>query len=63
MPKIRSLKINEHFRKVLRANRVHNNYFSIFFTKNFLTTDKSENILFISFITKKKLEMLLKGIE
>ena len=53
MIKLESLKKNFHFRKTLKEKKVHTDFFSVFAVKNFLPK-KNNNILFISFVMKKK---------
>ena len=58
MVKLESLKKSNQFRKALKK-KIHTDYFSIFAAKNFIKRKRSNNLL-ISFIMKRKLEMLLK---
>ena len=58
MIKLESLKKSDHFKLVLKGKKVHTNLFSVFATKNFLKSKR--NILFISFITKKKIGNAVK---
>ena len=58
MIKLESLKKSDHFKLVLNGKKVHTNFYSIFSTKNFLKSKK--NILFISFVTKKKIGNAVK---
>ena len=50
--KISSLSKNEDFKKILSGKKINNNYSTIFFKK---LTNKSNNRLNLSIITKKKL--------
>ena len=59
MVKLESLKKSNQFRKALKEKKVHTDYFSIFAAKNFFKPKYKANLL-ISFVMKKKLEMLLK---
>ena len=59
MVKLESLKKSNQFKKVLEKNKIHTLYFSLFAAKNFYKP-KFRNDLLISFVIKKKLEMLLK---
>ena len=53
MIKLESLKKNNHFKLALKEKKVHTDFFSIFAAKNFFP--KKENLLYISFIMKKKI--------
>ena len=57
--KIVALSKNEEFKSLLKQKRVTNKYVTIFFGK---LINKNKNKLNISFVTKKKLEMLLREI-
>ena len=59
MIKLESLKKNSHFRKTLKEKKVHTDFFSVFAIKNFLPK-KNNNILFISFVMKKKIGNAVK---
>ena len=59
MVKLESLKKSNQFRLVLKEKKFHTDYFSIFAAKNFIKPKHKANLL-ISFIIKKKLEMLSK---
>ena len=59
MVKLESLKKSNQFKKALKEKKVHTDYFSIFAAKNFFKPKHKSNLL-ISFVMKKKLEMLLK---
>ena len=59
MVKLESLKKSNQFRKTLKEKKVHSDYFSIFAAKNFFNPKHKANLL-ISFVIKKKLEMLSK---
>ena len=54
--KIVSLSKNEDFKSILNGEKISNKYSTIFFKK---LSKKNNKKLNISFITKKKLEMLL----
>ena len=58
--KIASLSKNEDFKSILSGKKISNKYLTIFFKK---LSDKDETKLNISFITKKKLVMLLEEIK
>ena len=55
--KISSLSKNEDFKSLLTGKKITNKYLTIFFKK---LSGKNNNKLKISFVTKKKLEMLLR---
>ena len=59
MVKLESLKKSYQFKKSIKRKKVHTVFFSIFATKNFYKARHETNLL-ISFVMKKKLEMLLK---
>ena len=55
--KISSLSKSEAFKNLLKGRKISNPYSTIFFKK---ITTKNNKLLNISFVTKKKLAMLLK---
>ena len=59
MIKLESLKKNIHFKSVLKEKKVHTDFFSIFAAKNFIS-NKNKNILYISFVMKKKIGNAVK---
>ena len=59
MVKLESLKKSNQFRKALKEKKIHNDYFSIFASKNFIKPQKKGNLL-ISFIMKKKIGNAVK---
>ena len=56
---LESLKESNHFKKVLKQNRVHSEFFSIFAAKNFYKPKYKTNLL-ISFVMKKKIGNAVK---
>ena len=52
MIKLKNLKSNFHFRRLLGQKKIHTNYFSVYFGKNLMKENK--NKLNISFLMKKK---------
>ena len=58
--KISSLSKNEDFKFLLNGKKINNKYLTIFFKK---LSNKNNKNLNISFVTQKKLEMLLKEIK
>ena len=58
--KIVALSKNEEFKNLLNQKKVSNKYVTIFFGE---LVNKDHKKLNISFVTKKKLEMLLKEIK
>jgi len=54
MIKLESLKKNNHFKLALKEKKVHTDFFSIFGAKNFIPKN-NKNLLYISFIMKKKI--------
>ena len=54
MIKLESLKKNIHFKLALQEKKIHTDFFSIFAAKNFISR-KNKNLLFISFVMKKKI--------
>ena len=59
MVKLESLKKSNQFKKVLKEQKVHTNYFSIFAAKNFYKPKYKTNLL-ISFVIKKKIGNAVK---
>ena len=59
MIKLESLKKNDHFKLVLKEKKTHTDFFSIFAAKNFIPT-KNKNLLYISFVIKKKIGNAVK---
>ena len=57
--KLESLKKNNHFKLTLKEKKVHSDFFSIFAAKNFISS-KNKNLLYISFIMKKKIGNAVK---
>ena len=58
MVKLESLKKSHHFKKVLKQEKTHTDYFSIFGTKDFIKTKKGR--LSLTFIMKKKIGNAVK---
>ena len=54
MTKLESLKKNSHFQKVLKNRIINNDCFTIYRSKNFLTKNRENKKLYISFVMKKK---------
>ena len=52
MIKLKNLKSDLQFKKLLGQKKIHTDYFSVYFGKNLIT--KKNNKLNISFIIKKK---------
>ncbi len=52
MIKLKNLKSNFQFRKLLGQKKIHTDYFSVYFGKNLMK--ENDNKLNISFIIKKK---------
>ena len=52
MPKLESLKKNDHFKLVLKGKKLHTDFFSIYAKKNFIKSKK--DVLNISLVMKKK---------
>ena len=60
MIKFRSLNQNKEFLKLLKKKRINSKYFTVYFDKNSKNFNNEFNrYLNISFVMKKKLEMLL----
>ena len=53
MIKLKSLKSDSQFKKLLSQKKIHNGYFTVYFGKNL--TNKNTNKLNISFIIRKKI--------
>ena len=58
--KLLALSKNEEFKSLLKSKKTTNKYVTIFFGR---LSNKNRNNFNISFVTKKKLEMLLTGIK
>ena len=58
MVKLESLKKSHHFKIVLKQEKTHTDYFSIFGTKDFIKTKKGR--LSLTFIMKKKIGNAVK---
>ena len=58
MVKLESLKKSDHFKFVLKQEKTHTDYFSIFGTKGFIKTKKGS--LSLTFIMKKKIGSAVK---
>ena len=58
MVKLESLKKSDHFKFVLKQEKTHSDYFSIFGTKDFIKTKKGR--LSLTFIMKKKIGNAVK---
>ena len=58
MVKLESLKKSDHFKFVLKQEKTHTEYFSIFGTKGFIKTKKGS--LSLTFIMKKKIGNAVK---
>ena len=61
MIKFKSLNQSKDFLKILKKKKINTKYFTIYFDKDFKS--KINNILNISFVMKKKLEMQSKEIK
>ena len=59
MVKLISLKKSDQFKTILKGNRIHTNFFSVFFNKN-IKKSKNNNVLNISFVIKKKIGNAVK---
>ncbi len=59
MLKLESLKKNNHFKLVLKEKKMHTDFFSIYAAKNFIKS-KNKNVLYISFVMKKKIGTAVK---
>ena len=60
MIKIQSLNQKEHFKKILKQNKLYNDYFTIYFTKENLSPSQNNKKLNISFVMKKKIGTAVK---
>tara|TARA_B100000029_G_C17075070_1_gene778350 strand:+ start:143 stop:607 length:465 start_codon:yes stop_codon:yes gene_type:complete len=60
MIKIQSLNQKEHFKKILKQNKLNNDYFTIYFTKENLQSSQNNKKLNISFVMKKKVGTAVK---
>ena len=58
MPKLESLKKNDHFKLVLKGKKLHTDFFSIYAKKNFIKSKK--DVLNISLVMKKKMGTAVK---
>ena len=58
MPKLESLKKNDHFKLVLKGKKLHTDFFSIYEKKNFIKSKK--DVLNISLVMKKKMGTAVK---
>ena len=63
MTRLESLKKSSHFGTVLKNRVLNNDFYTIYRKKNFIKKASNKKKLYISFVMKKKLEMLLKEIE
>ena len=59
MVKLISLKKSNQFKTILKGNKIHTNFFSVFFNKN-IKKSKNNNVLNISFVIKKKIGNAVK---
>ena len=59
MIKLESLKKNNQFKLALKEKKTHTDFFSIFAAKNFIPK-KNKNLLYISFVMKKKIGNAVK---
>ncbi len=59
MVKLISLKKSDQFKTILKGNKIHTNFFSVFFNKN-IKKSKNNNVLNISFVIKKKIGNAVK---
>ena len=59
MVRLESLKKSNQFKKALKEQKVHTNYFTIFAAKNFYKPKYKSNLL-ISFVMKKKIGNAVK---
>ena len=53
MIKFQSLNKNIYFQQILKKENLNNNYFTIYFAKNFIEKNKKKNNLNVSFVVKK----------
>ena len=59
MVKLIRLKKSNQFKTILKGNKIHTNFFSVFFNKN-IKKSKNNNVLNISFVIKKKIGNAVK---
>ncbi len=59
MVKLISLKKSDQFKTILKGNKIHTDFFSVFFSKN-IKKSKNNNVLNISFVIKKKIGNAVK---
>jgi ribonuclease P protein component len=59
MVKLESLKKSNQFKSALKEKKIHTDYFSIFYAKNFIKPKNKDNLL-ISFVMKKKIGNAVK---
>ncbi len=59
MVKLISLKKSDQFKTILKGNKIHTDFFSVFFSKN-IKKSKNKNVLNISFVIKKKIGNAVK---
>ena len=60
MIKFQSLNKNTYFQQILKKENLNNNYFTIYFAKNFIEKNKKKNNLNVSFVVKKKIGNAVK---
>ena len=60
MIKFQSLNKNTYFQQILKKENLSNNYFTIYFAKNFIEKNKRKNNLNVSFVVKKKIGNAVK---
>ena len=60
MIKFQSLNKNIYFQQILKKENLSNNYFTIYFAKNFIEKNKRKNNLNVSFVVKKKIGNAVK---
>ncbi len=60
MIKFQSLNKNTSFQQILKKENLSNNYFTIYFAKNFIRKNKKKNNLNVSFVVKKKIGNAVK---
>ena len=60
MIKFQSLNKNTSFQQILRKENLSNNYFTIYFAKNFIDKNKKKNNLNVNFVVKKKIGNAVK---
>ena len=59
MIKLESLKKSQHFRAGLKDRKFHNDFFSLFVSKNFIKPQNKSSLI-ISFVMKKKIGNAVK---